>query len=284
MLPDADLIAPPVSLPPLERLQAIMHRLRAPGGCPWDAEQTSESLIPNLIEESHEVIDTIRRGDDVHLQEELGDLLLQVVFHSELAQERGAFDLDAVATGISEKLVRRHPHVFGATAVGGSEGVLRQWEQIKREEKAGKAAAAGGGGNGGEDHGGALGDAGRGLPALLAAEKIQRKAAKVGFDWPDVAGVIAKVREELDEVEAELAAAEEAAAARREELGDLLFAVVNLVRHCGENPEECLSAANRKFRRRFRAMERSLEAAGMPVGVADPEAMEAAWAGVKEAE
>lgn len=247
----------------VERLRSIMHRLRAPGGCPWDAEQTHESLISNLIEEAYETVDTIRRGDHEHLREELGDLLLQVVFHSELASERGDFDFDEVARGISEKLVRRHPHVFGESGAGDSEAVLRQWDEIKRVEKGTEAEAY-------------LHGTGHGLPALLRAAKLQKKAGKVGFDWPDEAGVLDKIREEIAEVES--AATPEAAA---EEIGDLLFSVVNLARFRKLDPEILLAAANEKFEARFGEMERSLAAAGRSLAEASTEEMEAAWEAAK---
>ena len=175
----------------IERLRAIMHRLRSPGGCPWDAEQTHASLVSNLIEEAYETVDTIHREDWPHLEEELGDLLLQIVFHSELATEEGRFDLDEVARGVSDKLVRRHPHVFAQSEAGDSEAVLKQWDDIKRAEK-------------GHEREAYLHGVGKGLPALLRAAKLQKKAAKVGFDWGDVDGVLGKLREELEEVEAEI--------------------------------------------------------------------------------
>ncbi|BCX46936.1 nucleoside triphosphate pyrophosphohydrolase [Haloferula helveola] len=247
----------------LERLRAIMHRLRAPGGCPWDAEQTHESLIPNLIEETYETVDTIQRGDREHLKEELGDLLLQVVFHSELASEDGAFDLDEVARGISEKLVRRHPHVFASSGADTSDAVLRQWDEIKRAEK----------GDGEKPY---LHGTGKGLPALLRAAKLQKKAAKVGFDWPDEDGVRDKIREELDEFAD--AGTPEAAA---EEIGDLLFSVVNLARFRKLDPEVLLADANSKFETRFAAMEQALKDAGSSLDDASLDEMEAAWQGAK---
>lgn len=260
---DAEMIDCPEKERQLDRLRVIMHRLRAPGGCPWDAEQTHESLIPNLIEEAYETVDTIRRGDHEHLKEELGDLLLQVVFHSELAAEDGGFDLDDVARGISEKLVRRHPHVFGQSAVSTTDGVLQQWDAIKRAEK----------GEGAEPY---LHGVGKGLPALLRAAKLQKKAAKVGFDWPDEAGVMDKIREELDE----FSDAPDAEAAA-EELGDLLFSVVNLVRFRGLDPEVVMAAANGKFEQRFAAMEAALKEQGVALEEADLAEMEAAWQAAK---
>lgn len=252
----------------VERLRAIMHRLRAPGGCPWDAEQTHESLVNNLIEECYEVVDTIERGDEEHMREELGDLLLQVVFHSEIASEReDGFDMDAVAREISEKLIRRHPHVFGDSNVQGTEAVLSQWDVIKRQEKGLEKKAY-------------LAGVGEGLPSMLRAAKLQKKAAKVGFDWQDAKSVLPKVREELAEVEAEMAAHEqgaEASEALKNELGDLIFVTVNLVRKLGLNPEAVVERTNRKFLRRFHKIEERLEARGVTLAAASNEEMEAEW-------
>ncbi|MEI6675967.1 MAG: nucleoside triphosphate pyrophosphohydrolase [Verrucomicrobiota bacterium] len=259
---DAAMMDAPDPANQLARLRAIMHRLRAPGGCPWDAEQTHESLIPNLIEEAYETVDTIQRGDFTHLREELGDLLLQVVFHSELAQEAGHFNLDDVAREISDKLVRRHPHVFGQSAATTSDAVLLQWDQIKRDEK--------GAGEKPYLHG-----VGKGLPALLRAAKFQKKAAKVGFDWPDQAGVLAKIREELGELQEALAAADPQAVA--EETGDLLFSIVNLTRFRGLDPELVMATANAKFEQRFGVMEHLLTANDLSLEAATLEQMEAAW-------
>jgi ATP diphosphatase len=263
---DAEMIDCPDKGRQLDRLRAIMHRLRAPGGCPWDAEQTHGSLVSNLIEEAYETVDAIQRCDMEHLQEELGDLLLQVVFHSELAQEAGRFDLDEVARGISDKLVRRHPHVFAASDAATTDAVLQQWDAIKREEK------------GVEDepylHG-----TGKGLPALLRASKLQKKAAKVGFDWPTQTGVLAKIREEVLEVEAAVDAQDLAAV--DEEIGDLLFSVVNLVRFRKLDPEVLLAASNEKFERRFGDMERRLKALGLTLEAATAEQMDEAWEAAK---
>ncbi|MEM6912175.1 MAG: nucleoside triphosphate pyrophosphohydrolase [Verrucomicrobiota bacterium] len=252
----------PASHPdPVERLRALLHLLRGPGGCPWDAEQTHRSLLPNLIEEAYEVADTIERDDPEDLREELGDLLLQVVFHSELAEEAGRFDWGEVATGVCEKLVRRHPHVFGDSQAGDSQAVLRQWDAIKRAEKGQQAQPY-------------LHGIGQGLPALLRAAKLQKKAAKVGFDWRNAQEVIAKVREELVEVEEELAGGSQKLA---EELGDLLFAVVNLVRQTERDPELLLAAANQKFTDRFTQIEQGLAARRSSLEEASLEEMEALW-------
>jgi MazG family protein len=267
MMTDAEMIDCPEPVRQLDRLRAIMHRLRAPGGCPWDAEQTHESLLSNLIEEAYETVDAIRSGDLAHMREELGDLLLQVVFHSELAQEAGHFDLDEVARGISDKLVHRHPHVFASSDAATTDAVLAQWDAIKRAEK-------------GDHEKPFLYGVGKGLPALPRAAKLQKKAAKVGFDWPDAAGVIAKIREELAEVEEELAGG--SARALEEELGDLLFSVVNLIRHRGSDPEVLMAAANAKFERRFAQMETFLRNEGSTLEEASLETMEIAWQAAKE--
>ncbi len=250
----------------MERLRAIMHRLRAPGGCPWDAEQTHESLLPNLIEETYETVDTIQRSDWNHLKEELGDLLLQVVFHSELAEESGRFNFDDVAQGISEKLVRRHPHVYGESEVNDSEGVLTQWDAIKRQEK-------------GEEEKPYLHGTGKGLPAMLRASKLQKKAAKVGFDWPDDQGVLAKIREELNEVEEEVKAGNDELL--KKEIGDLMYAVINLARRRGWDPEILLEATNQKFERRFAEMDRLLAQQGKNLKESTLEEMEAEWVNAK---
>ena len=263
---DADMIDSPDPGKQLARLRAIMHRLRAPGGCPWDAEQTHESLVTNLIEEAYETVDTIQRGDHNHLQEELGDLLLQVIFHSELAEEAGRFNLDDVSRGISDKLVRRHPHVFAQSDAATSDAVLQQWDEIKRAEK-------------GDEEKPYLHGVGKGLPALLRAAKLQKKASKVGFDWPDQAGVIAKIREELDELEVAIDTGD--ARAADEELGDLLFSVVNLARFRKLDPEVLMATANTKFETRFAAMERDLKLNGLDLASTSPERMEESWQAAK---
>ena len=246
----------------LERLRAIMHRLRAPGGCSWDAEQTHESLIPNLIEEAYETVDAIKRDNDSDIREELGDLLLQVYFHSEIAQETGRFDLDAVAKGISDKLVRRHPHVFGEAVASDPDAVLLQWDAIKRGEK-------------GEADVPYLHGTGKGLPALVRGAKLLKKAAKVGFDWPVETNVISKIHEELLELQA--AIDEQDIPAVEEELGDLLFSVVNLSRFRKIDPEVLMARANAKFERRFGEMEKILKADGKTLELATLSEMEETW-------
>lgn len=256
----------------LDRLRAIMHRLRAPGGCPWDAEQTHESLVSNLIEEAYETVDTIQRGDHDHLQEELGDLLLQVVFHAELAEEAGRFTLDDVARGISDKLVRRHPHVYANSDANDTDSVLTQWDAIKRQEK-------------GDEKEPYLHGVGKGLPGLIKAAKLQKKAAKVGFDWPDQKGVIAKLKEELQELEEALDSEtdnESTQAHIAEELGDLLFSAVNLTRFRKLDPEVIMTEANHKFEARFAKMEQALSDQGLSLEEATLEQMEATWQSIKE--
>ncbi len=245
---------------PLARLRAIVARLRAPvGGCPWDLEQTHGSLRAALIEETYETLAAIDAGDDANLREELGDLLLHVVMHARIAEERGAFDFDAVAAGIAEKMVRRHPHVFADETAADSGAVLLRWDEIKRREK-----------NAGSAPESVLDGVPAGLPALQRAQKIQAKAAKVGFDWEEPRAVLAKVREELAEVEAALAAAADGGASGNagdagelaEELGDLLFSVVNLARWQRLESELLLRRATDKFIARFRHVEAALQARG----------------------
>lgn len=257
----------------VERLRAIMHRLRAPGGCPWDAEQSHESLVSNLLEEAYEVVAAIRSGDGENLQEELGDLLLQVVFHSEMASERGTFDLDEVARGISEKLVRRHPHVYGESAAGDSGTVLKQWEEIKRAEK-------------GDEEKPYLHGVGKGLPATLRAYKLQKKASKVGFDWAEAQGIVGKIEEELAEVKEELARYENGEDARlqlEQEIGDLLFVTVNLARKLKIDPEVALEGTNVKFEKRFAYLEKILKERGTSLEAATIDEMNVLWEKAKSA-
>ncbi|MBY0520087.1 MAG: nucleoside triphosphate pyrophosphohydrolase [Sphingomonas sp.] len=243
----------------VDRLVTIMARLRDPvSGCDWDTVQTFESIAPYTIEEAHEVADAIARGDMADLKDELGDLLLQVVFHARIAEEAGHFALPDVVAAISDKMERRHPHIFGDDAVGGGPHL---WEQIKAEERGAKGAAS------------ALDGVALGLPALMRAEKLQKRAGRVGFDWPDASGARAKIDEEIAEVEAA-----ESDEHRAEEIGDLLFAVVNWARKQGIDPEAALRGANAKFERRFRAME---DAAGETFAGLDLAAKEALWLLVK---
>jgi len=254
----------------VEPLAAIVRRLRAPDGCPWDREQTHESLRSCLIEECYEAIEAINGRDDENLREELGDVLLQVVMHSEMASERDAFDIDSVVAGICEKLVRRHPHVFGDAKVADSKDVLKNWEQIKREEKGGSHSVFTG--------------LTKGLPALLRAQTAQKKAARVGFDWPDPSGATAKIHEELDEV---LDAATNASARPErleDEIGDLLFAAVNLARHYKVDAETALSAATEKFIRRFQFVEDAVAVSGRRVEECSLDELEDAWERAKRDE
>lgn len=254
---------PPSDCDGLLRLQKVVHDLRSPGGCPWDREQTHKSLLPNLIEEAYEVLEAIQNDDAEHMCEELGDLLLQVVLHGEIASETGAFDLDRIAHGIAEKLIRRHPHVYGDSEVADTAGVLAQWDEIKQTEKGGAPKSF-------------LDGVSAALPALSRAAKLQKKASKVGFDWPDTAGVMEKIAEETEEVREAMAARDEDAVA--EEVGDLLFSVANLARKLKLDPEVLLASANDKFVRRFSAMEKGL---GKPLEGASLDEMEAAWQAAK---
>jgi nucleoside triphosphate diphosphatase len=259
------------------RLLEIMAALRTPGtGCPWDLEQNFATIAPYTIEEAYEVADAIERGDLTDLKEELGDLLLQVVFHARMAQEERTFDFGDVVQAITEKLIRRHPHVFGNESSQTAGSVKGMWEQIKTQEKAEKAAR-----NGSAVETGALAGVPMVLPALTRALKLQAKASRVGFDWNDPRAVLHKIREEADEIEAELDRAPEAAAA---EVGDLLFAAVNLARHLGADPEVVLRQTNKKFEQRFAAIERALAACGKVPADATLAEMDALWDEAKAAE
>ena len=246
----------------LAELVAVVARLRDPaGGCPWDLEQTHASLVPYVLEEAHEVADAIRHGDDRHLAEELGDLLLQVVLHAQIASEAGRFNLEQIARGISAKLVRRHPHVFAGAEAADSPAVRRSWEAIKAEETQQRQAAQGGEV---EPSASPLSDrlAGklRGQPALAGAMTISRQAAAAGFEWDAIDGVWAKVHEELDELKEAVAEAQASGdpSHAQEELGDLLFTLVNVARWCGLDPEAGLAGTNRRFIDRFSRVEAAL--------------------------
>jgi ATP diphosphatase len=262
----------------ISRLIAIMATLRTPGtGCPWDLEQNFSTIAPCTLEEAYEVADAIARGDLGDLREELGDLLLQVVFHARMAQEQGAFDFGDVVQAITEKLVRRHPHVFGDAGRLSTDAVNRLWDNIKAEEKAAKAARAGD-----DARAGALAGVPVALPALTRALKLQQKAGKVGFDWNDPMAVLAKIREEADEIEADLVAGRRTGATA--EVGDLLFAAVNLARHLEADPETVLRASNQKFERRFAAIEQALAARGRLPAQSTLAEMDALWNEAKAAE
>jgi len=256
----------------ITRLIEIMAALRTPGsGCPWDLEQTFRTIAPYTLEEAYEVADAIARRDLPDLKDELGDLLLQVVFHARMAEEQGAFDFGDVVETITTKLVRRHPHVFAAAEGSTAVAVKGLWERIKAEERAEQGKA---------DSSGALAGVPVALPALTRALKLQDKASRVGFDWNDPRAVLAKIREEADEIEAELDKAEAAAA----EIGDLLFAVVNLARHMHADPEDVLRQTNLKFERRFAAIERALATRGKTPKQATLAEMDALWNTAKAAE
>jgi ATP diphosphatase len=258
----------------ITRLIEIMAALRTPGsGCPWDLEQDFATIAPYTLEEAYEVADAIARGDLADLREELGDLLLQVAFHARMAQEQGAFDFGDVVETITQKLLRRHPHVFGEARGLSPQEVEALWDRIKREEKAGKPAA--------KEHG-ALAGVPVTLPALTRALKLQQKAGKVGFDWNDPMAVLAKIREEADEIEAAIRTRERSEAAA--ETGDLLFAVVNLARHLDADPEAVLRATNQKFERRFASIERALAARGKTPGESTLAEMDTLWNEAKAAE
>jgi ATP diphosphatase len=258
------------------RLIEIMAALRTPGsGCPWDLEQNFGSIAPYTIEEAYEVADAIARGDLSDLRDELGDLLLQVVFHARMAEEQGAFDFGGVVDAITTKMIRRHPHVFADAGGNTATAVRGLWEDIKAQEKAEAKAR-----RGDEKPASALDGVPLALPALTRALKLQEKAGRVGFDWNDPRAVLAKIREETDEIEAELDDMESdptGKAAAAAEVGDLLFAVVNLARHLSADPESILRATNLKFERRFQSIERALAAQGKGPQDATLAEMDALW-------
>ena len=267
----------------LPDLLHLMARLRDPQhGCPWDLQQNYASIVPHTLEEAYEVADAIESGDFDHLPGELGDLLFQVVYYSQLAKEEGRFEFATVVDAITRKLLRRHPHVFPDGDLYGSpelprldEAAIKQrWEEIKAEERAEKAAAP--------EQLSLLDDVPAALPALSRAAKLQKRAAQVGFDWPEALPVVDKVREELDEVL--VAMSENDAEAIAEELGDLLFVVVNLARHLKVDPENALRGANGKFERRFRFIEQALRQAGRPIENCTLEELDALWDAAKRAE
>ena len=242
----------------LERIVAI---LRAPGGCPWDAEQTHESIRRNFLEEAYEAVEAIDEKSSEHLREELGDVMLQVVLHARMEQEAGRFDLDGVADGICKKLIYRHPHVFGDVSVSGTGEVLSNWEALKRVEK------------GQETNTDALEAVARSLPALWRAEKVQKKAKKAGFDWPDISGALDKLSEELEELKAAAAQGTNV----EEELGDLLFSAVNVSRFVKADPEQALNAATDKFISRFRKVEALAVREGRSMEGMTPDELDKLW-------
>jgi tetrapyrrole methylase family protein/MazG family protein/ATP diphosphatase len=261
--------SPPADLRPIDRLIAIMARLRDPkDGCPWDVEQTFATIAPYTVEEAYEVADAIERGDLKDLKEELGDLLLQVVFHSRMAQEQGAFDFDAVAQAINDKMIRRHPHVFGSETYGSLAEQKAGWEELKAVERAEK--------NGDKGRAGSLlDDVPVGLPALTRAVKLSKRAAGVGFVWPSAKEVLDKLDEEVAELKAEIEAGDVEKA--RQEMGDVLFVVANLARTLDVDPEDALRATNAKFTRRFRYIEERLAERGKTPAQSDLAEMDALW-------
>ena len=264
--------APPSDLPPLERLLAIMARLRDPqGGCPWDLAQSFSTIAPYTVEEAYEVADAIERNDLGDLKEELGDLLLQVVFHARIAQEQGAFAFEDVARAINDKMIRRHPHVFGDQSYDTGEAQTAAWEAMKAQERAGK----------GRDRS-LLDDVPAGLPAMTRAVKLTKRAARVGFDWPEVSFVLEKLREEIGEMEAEIASGDKDAL--RGEIGDVLFVMANLARKLDIEPEDALRATNAKFARRFQFIEAALAERGRTAEESDLAEMDALWDAAKVAE
>ncbi|HKP80191.1 MAG TPA: nucleoside triphosphate pyrophosphohydrolase [Phenylobacterium sp.] len=266
--------APPADLRPIDRLLAIMARLRDPAdGCPWDLEQTFETIAPYTVEEAYEVADAIERNDLADLKDELGDLLLQVVFHSRMAEEKGAFAFEDVARAINDKMVRRHPHVFGDERYASLADQKQGWEELKAAERAGKGDGGGAG---------LLDDVPVGLPGLTRAVKLSRRAAGVGFVWPTVQDVILKLHEEVGEMLAEIEAGDLDKA--RDEIGDVLFVVANLARTLDVDPEDAVRATNAKFVRRFAHVERRLAERGRTPDQSDLAEMDALWDEAKAAE
>lgn len=249
----------------LERLLAIMAKLRSPQGCPWDREQTHQSIKPQLVEECYELVEAIDATDDAHLKEELGDVLLHLIFHARMAEERQAFNFQDVIQALTEKIIRRHPHVFTSESLPDAGAVLARWQELKAREKPERTSAL----DGVPVH----------LPALMKCQELQKKAARVGFDWPEAAGVWEKVAEELAELRRATSPEKQA-----EEFGDLLFSLVNLARHLGLDAEETCRQAAQKFERRFRAVENDLQRHGRSMKNCSLEELDAAWNRVKTCE
>ena len=269
--------------PQLPRLLEIIEQLRDPEtGCPWDQKQNFESIVPHTIEETYEVSDAIFSGNMQDIKDELGDLLFQVVFYAQLGKEQGDFDFEDIAQSISDKLVRRHPHVFDVNDLGeGDEkrhktqdDLNNQWEQIKAQERANKNQSL---------DTSTLANIPKGMTPLLRAQKIQKKCSRVGFDWTELPPVVDKIHEEIEEVLAEVNVSEPDLQAVEEEIGDLLFAVVNLARHTSVNAETALIKANRKFEKRFRQVEQVIDKQGLSIESANMQQMEAAWQQIKKA-
>ena len=261
----------------MAELLAIMARLRDPEqGCPWDRQQTFRSIVPHTLEEAYEVADAMERGDREAMRDELGDLLFQVVFYAQIASEEGSFDFEAIARGVSDKLIRRHPHVFAARRETSAATQRATWEAIKADERAARAS--------GDEPPSALDDVPLGLPALTRSRKLQARAARVGFEWPEARQVADKVREELAELEEAIEAEPADSAHVHEEMGDLLLACVNLARQLGVDPEQALRDGNAKFERRFRGLEAILASAGESAAEVDFERLEACYQQAKAAQ
>jgi ATP diphosphatase len=259
--------------PQVARLLEVMKKLRDPDtGCPWDKQQTFTSIIPHTIEEAYEVADAIEHGNMIDIKDELGDLLFQVVFYAQLGKEQGEFDFEAIAATISDKLIRRHPHIFCKQQSKTDEQLNTQWEQIKAEERAA---------NGKPQDSSILANIPPGMPPLIRAQKLQKKCAKVGFDWPDVAPVLDKVQEEIIEVMDEVNVPQPNQEAIEEEIGDLLFAVVNLSRHLKVDAETALRKANKKFEKRFRNVEKAFAKREIELSDASLQQMERVWQDIK---
>ncbi len=262
----------------MQRLLKIMAALRDPeDGCPWDCAQTFASIVPHTIEEAYEVADAIEHGQPEDIKGELGDLLFQVVFYAQLGKEQGHFDFNDIATAISDKLTRRHPHVFGALKTRDLDQINANWQAIKARERQAQQVA-----KGEAEDTSILAHIPRGMAPLLRANRLQQQAAKVGFDWGEVGPVVAKIHEEIDEVMAEMSAPTVASEKVEDEIGDLLFAVVNLARHAGVDPERALRGANNKFESRFRAIEARLHKQGQRAEDLSLEELEAHWVAVKK--
>lgn len=272
--------AVPQDQDPMQRLLAIMACLRNPnGGCPWDLEQTFATIAPHTIEEAYEVADAIERQDMTALKDELGDLLLQVVFHGQIAKDAGLFDVTDIAAHCADKLIRRHPHVFGDTVVADAEDQTRAWEDIKAAERAAKALTRGASA---ETTHSVLDDLTSTLPAMTRAVKLQNRVARVGFDWTDARDILGKIEEELEEVRAEFTAPVPQDKRIQDEIGDLLFTVVNLARKAGIDPESALRGTNVKFERRFRRVEALLAEKGYGPADSTLEEMDALWTIAKQ--
>lgn len=263
------------NMTPISRLRQIMRQLRDPEhGCPWDKAQSFETIAPYTIEEAYEVVDAIEQGDMAHLKDELGDLLFQVVFYAQMAEELGEFDFDAVTTAVADKMVRRHPHVFGTADVADATAQSRSWEEIKKAERQQQSNS---------EPNSTLAGVSVGLPGLTRAVKLQKRAAQVGFDWDQVDPIFAKLDEEIAELRHEVTQSSESSRVE-EELGDLLFVVANLARHLRVDPETALRGANSKFERRFRYIEQALLAQGRSLEEAGLAEMDALWNAAKIAE